>query len=337
MNDSNAEADPKADSSAESNNELNLGARLFGRSGEDQTTKTESAEGYRSGFIALVGRPNVGKSTLINAFVGEKVAITSPRPQTTRRRILGIRSTETAQGIFVDTPGIHKPEHSLGKYMVQVAQASVSSSDIAVWVVDVSHPPEDLDHEIARLLSSSHTPVILALNKSDKLKPENIAKHCDAYTRLVEPEDWILTIATQRHNLELLWDAMVARLPEGPPLYPEDQITDQTERMLASELVREAALTYLQEEIPHGLEVVIEEWQQRRDGLISIAAKIFVERDNHKGIVIGKGGSMLRKIGTRARREMEKMLGERVFLELFVSVRPGWRRNAADVRRLGFE
>jgi GTP-binding protein Era len=294
-------------------------------------------EGFRSGVIALVGQPNVGKSTLLNALVGEKVAIVSPKPQTTRRQVLGIATTEDAQMVFVDTPGLHTPEHDLGRYMVKVAQAAVPAADLAVWVVDVSRTPDDADRRIARTLHQAGRPLILAMNKTDRLPPERIRELTEAWLALAEPAEWVMTIANKGHNLELLRSAMLDRLPEGPLLYPDDQLSDQSPRMLACELVREAALYHLQQEIPHGIEVIIEDWIEREDGLINVAAKIFVERSGHKAIVIGKGGIMLKRIGTSARREMERLLEQRIFLELFVSVRPGWRRDPSDLRRLGFD
>ncbi len=306
-------------------------ARIFGTGGEP-----DSGGPFRSGFVALVGRPNVGKSTLLNALVGEKVAIVSPRPQTTRRRILGIRTTDAAQAVFVDTPGVHRPRHDLGRYMVGVARAAIPDADVVVWVVDAAHPPGDLDAQVARWIRQAGRPTVVALNKSDRLKPEDIQARCDAYLGMVDAADWILTIATRGHNLEALWSAIARRLPEGAPFYPEDQLTDQTDRMLVTELVREAALRHLGQEIPHGIEVSLEEWSRREDGFLRIAAKIFVEREGHKAIVIGRHGAMLKTIGTRARHEIETLLGERVFLELFVAVRPGWRRDAADVKRMGY-
>lgn len=296
----------------------------------------DAVDAYRAGFVALVGRPNVGKSTLLNALVGEKVAIVSPRPQTTRRRILGIHSTDNAQAIFVDTPGIHAPTSALGRSMVKVARGAIPDADLVVWVVDVSRLPGDLDRRVAGMIRKAGRPTLVAMNKSDHLRPEHIAENTEAYRALVEPVDWILTIATEGHNLDHLWEMIVNGLPAGHAFYPEDQLTDQTDRMLVAELVREAALTYLQEEVPHGIEVVVEGWERREDGLLKIAAKLLVEREGHKAIVIGRGGSMLKQIGSAARREIEKLLDEHVFLELFVAVQPDWRKSATDVRRLGF-
>ncbi|MFN2114614.1 MAG: GTPase Era [Anaerolineae bacterium] len=295
------------------------------------------ADKLRSGFVAVVGRPNVGKSTLVNAYAGEKVAIVSPRPQTTRRRILGIRTTEAEQAIFVDTPGVHKPRTDLGKYMVGVARRAVPDADVVVWVVDVSRPPGDADRAIAGWIRQAGRPTVIAMNKSDLLAPENIAAHTAAFTALAPGADWALTIATEDHNLDLLWDLIRSSLPEGPMFYPPEQVTDQTDRMLVSELVREAALRFLEQEVPHGVETLIEEWETREDGVLQIGATLIVERESHKGIVIGKGGAMIKQIGRSARAEIERLLERHVYLDLRVKARPGWRKRGADVRRFGYD
>jgi GTPase len=293
-------------------------------------------EGFRSGFAALIGRPNVGKSTLLNALVGEKVAIVSPRPQTTRRRVLGIRTTTEAQVIFVDTPGIHEPRHQLGRYMVKVARQAIPDADVVLWVVDVAHAPRPEDLMIARLLRPARRPVILVLNKSDLVQADRLGPQTEAFQAIVEVDDWFLTVATRGHNVDKVWAAIVACLPPGPLLFPADQVTDQTDRMFVAELIREAALHHLADEVPHGIEVLIEEWAPRPNGMLFIAAKILVERESPKAIAIGKNGQMLKQIGRDARRQIEASLDERVFLELFVSVRAGWRKSAEDLRRLGF-
>lgn len=328
-----SEDDPKNNESAPSEEAFLSG--IFGPT----TEAAAASEGvFRSGFVALVGRPNVGKSTILNAIVGEKVAIVTPRPQTTRRRILGIHSTDTAQAIFVDTPGIHRPRHSLGRSMVRAAKAAIPDADVVVWVVDVSKPPTALDRSVAGLVRRAHGPVVVALNKSDRLTPDVIEERIAAYRDLAgEPAGLMLTIATKKHNLDRLWAMLELLLPEGPLLFPTDQLTDQNDRMLVSELVREAALTYLREEIPHGIDAVVEEWVEREDGLVSIRVTLIVERETHKGIVIGAGGSMLRRIGGSARHEIEEMLETKVYLEIHVSVKADWRRNAGAVRGLGYE
>ncbi len=306
-------------------------ASIFGRA-------TEPDDGvFRSGFVAVVGRPNVGKSTITNAFVGDKVAIVSPKPQTTRRRILGIRTTDAAQAIFVDTPGIHRPRTPLGSYMVKVARDAIPDADVVVWVVDASAPPRALDERVAAMVRRAGRPTVLALNKSDRLAPEDIAARVDAFRALAgEGAVWELTIATRGHNLDRLWALIVERLPAGPLYYPPDQISDQTDRMLVAELVREAALFTLEDEVPHGIEVVVETWALRDNGVTVIGARLLVEREGHKPIVIGKGGAVLKAIGTRARRDIEALLEGPVYLELQVGVRPGWRRSAAETKRLGY-
>jgi GTP-binding protein Era len=220
--------------------------------------------------------------------------------------------------------------------MVLEARAALSDADVVVWVVDVSRPPDDGDEQIARLVRSAKRPAILALNKSDRLGPENVLAHSAAYADLVRGAEWLLTIATRGHNLELLWRLVVERLPSSPPLYPPDQLTDQTEREFAAELIREAALRYLQQEVPHGVQVEVESWEEQPSGLVKVAAKIIVERASHKAIVIGEGGAMAKRIGTAARRELERALQRKVFLELFVTVREGWRHDPTEVRRMGY-
>lgn len=295
------------------------------------------ASGFRAGYVALVGRPNVGKSTLLNALVGEKVAIISPKPQTTRRRILGIVTTDTAQAILVDTPGIHSPSSMLGRRMVAAARRAIPDADVVVWVVDVSVLPTRDDRAIARTVRGSGRRVFLALNKCDLLAPENILENTQAYASLAGTDDWVMTVARDRYNLDLLWRNIEGALPEGPAWYPPDQITDQTDRMLAAELVREAALRYLRQEVPHGIEVAVTEWQTRENGMVRLAADVYVEREAHKSIVIGAGGRTIKTVGASARRSIERLLGTGVYLELTVKVRPRWRQNAAELRRMGFE
>lgn len=291
---------------------------------------------YRAGFVALVGRPNVGKSTMLNALVGEKVAIVSPKPQTTRRRVLGIRTTAAAQAVFVDTPGLHDPGTRLGEFMVREARAALADADVVVWVVDVSRLPTPEDQRVAAAVRGARCPTILALNKSDLLAPEDVLAHTAAFADLVREAEWLLTIAKEGHNLDSLWALLVPSLPVSPPLYPGDQLTDQTERDYAAEIIREAALRYLQQEVPHGVGVVVEEWLDNPNGVLHVAAKLVVERSSHKGMVIGHGGAMLKRIGTAARHELQRALDRRVYLELFVTVRSGWRRDETAVHRLGY-
>jgi len=295
--------------------------------------------GHRSGFVAVIGRPNVGKSTLVNQFVGQKVAIVSPKPQTTRSRIMGILTREEAQVIFVDTPGLHRPRHKLGRAMVATATRAIPGADVVLFMVDVSVPPTDEDRMIAGLIrEQTGAPVILVLNKMDLLSPEKVKPHTEAYWELAPyHHEWMMTVATKKVNLDNLLDLIVATLPEGPCYYPGDQVTDQTERQIAAELIREQVLRYTRQEVPHAVAVVVEEFKERESGAIYVAANIFVERESQKGIIIGRQGQMLRQIGSAARQEIERMTSGRVFLELWVKVRKGWRRDGRELRRLGYD
>ena len=310
--------------------------------------------GHRSGFVAVIGRPNVGKSTLMNRLVGQKVAIVSPKPQTTRSRILGILTLEDrdAQVIFVDTPGLHRPRHKLGQAMVATATSAIPDADVVLFVVDVSVPPTDEDRMIAELIREhTEAPVILVLNKMDLLPAEKVKPHTESYWELVPcrhdlllpPVEegrgggWMMTIATQGVNLDKLLDRIIEALPEGPRYYPGDQVTDQTEREIAAELIREQVLRYTRQEVPHAVAVVVEEFKERESGVIYVAANVFVEKESQKGIIIGRRGQMLRQIGSAARQEIERMAGGRVYLDLWVKVRKHWRRDERELRRLGYD
>jgi len=299
----------------------------------------ETPEGHKSGFVAVIGRPNVGKSTLMNRIVGQKVAIVSPKPQTTRSRILGILTHQDVQVIFVDTPGIHRPHHKLGQAMVATATRAVPDADVVLFVADVSALPTDEDRLIAELIPQhTQAPVILVLNKMDLLPPEKVQPHTEAYWALVPyHREWMMTIATQGVNLDELLALIVGVLPEGPRYYPGDQVTDQTEREIAAELIREQVLRHTYEEVPHAVAVVVEAFEERESGAVYVAANVFVERESHKGIIIGRRGQMLRQIGAAARQEIERMTGGSVYLDLWVKVRKGWRRDEQELRRLGYD
>lgn len=299
----------------------------------------ETVPGHRSGFVAVIGRPNVGKSTLMNRFVGQKVAIVSPKPQTTRSRILGILTRKEVQVIFVDTPGLHQPRHKLGQAMVAVATRAIPDADVVLLMVDVSVPPTDEDRMIARLVQEhTRTPVILVLNKMDLLPAEKVKHHTEAYWGLVPyHHEWMMTVATQGVNLGKLLNIIISALPEGPRYYPGDQVTDQTERQIGAELIREQVLRYARQEVPHAVAVVVEEFKERENGVVYVAANIFVERESQKGIIIGRRGQMLRQIGLVARQEIERMVEGRVYLDLWVKVSKGWRRDERALRRLGYE
>jgi GTP-binding protein Era len=304
----------------------------------DLLVESELPPDHRSGFVAVVGRPNVGKSTLVNAYVGQKVAIVSHKPQTTRNRIRGILTCPDVQVVFVDTPGIHEPLHKLGEYMVKTAQDAVPDADVVLFVVDVSVPPTDEDRIVARFLSQRcQSPVILVLNKMDRLPPEKVQPHTEQYLALGEYADWMMTSATTSDNLPKLLDKVIERLPLGPRFYPEGQVTDLTERFIAGELIREQVLRLLHQEVPHAIAVVIEQFEERASQITHIAATIYVERDSQKGIVIGAGGQMLKKIGSAAREEIERMVGNKVYLELWVKVRDKWRRDDTALRHVGYQ
>jgi GTP-binding protein Era len=298
---------------------------------------------FRTGFAAIVGRPNVGKSTLVNAFMGQKVAAVGPRPQTTRRRQLGILTTDEAQVIFVDTPGVHKPLHRLGEFMNDEAQLALADADVIVFLVDASQPPEPEDRLVVdRLAALESSPlatspaVILALNKIDLVQPALLPVRQAAYQALV-PQAVVLQIsAATVYNCDRLLEEITRRLPAGSPFYSPDQVTDRYEREIAADLLREAALLHLREEVPHGIAVRVDEFTERGETGAYIAATIFVERESQKGIVIGEGGGMLKKIGSTARQEIEQMSGRKVYLELRVKVYKNWRNNPEALRLLGY-
>jgi GTP-binding protein Era len=311
--------------------------------GADEAQAAPAAEGsvppgFRAGIIAVVGRPNVGKSTLMNHYLGTKIAITSPRPQTTRRTQLGILTRPDAQVAFVDTPGIHEPRNPLGEYMVSVAIRALNDADAVLFIVDASTPPGADDRRLAELIAARPEPgpVVLALNKGDVLRPENVVPFTDAYRALVPQAEWMLISATRGDNLDPLLDMIIRAFPEGPALYPEDELTQTHLRDLAGEFIREAALNALEQEVPHGIAVEVDEFKERGEAGAFISATIHVERESHKGIAIGRGGAMLKRIGTAARQEIERLLGGKVYLDLHVKVRPNWRKNEADVQRLGY-
>jgi len=294
--------------------------------------------GHRSGFVAVIGRPNVGKSTLINQFLGQKVAIVSSKPQTTRTRIRGILTREDAQVIFVDTPGLHRPLHKLGEVMVTAAAAAIPDADVVLFVVDVSVMPTEEDRMISRMVRErTQNPVILVLNKMDRLPADRIKHHTEAYWDLLpDHAGWMMTVATEAVNLDKLLELTVKHLPEGPRYYPSGQVTDQTEREIAAELIREQVLRFTRHEVPHAVAVVVEEFKEQENAVTYIAANVYVERDSQKGIIIGKGGRMLRRIGAAARQEIERMVGGRVYLDLWVKVSKNWRRDLRLLRRMGY-
>ena len=296
-------------------------------------------EDHKSGFVAVVGRPNVGKSTLMNALLNQKVAIVTPRPQTTRVRQLGILTKPNYQMVFVDTPGIMQPRHKLDEFMLEAALESLVDADVILWLVDASEPPGAGDHEIASRLRevAAESTIILGMNKNDLLAPEEVMPRTEAYRALLpEADNWILFSASNDQGLDTLFEMLYEALPEGPRYYPAEQVTDVYQRDLAAELVREQILLQIREEIPHGAAVQVEEFKERDNGVIYINATVFVEREAHKKIIIGAKGAQLRQIGAEARKEIERMLGTRVYLELWVKVAARWRRSDRALKRFGY-
>ncbi|NOH04764.1 MAG: GTPase Era [Chloroflexi bacterium] len=293
---------------------------------------------HRTGYISIIGRPNVGKSTPLNAPLGQKIAAVSPRPQTTRRRQLGILTLKDAQLIFVDTPGLHNAKHRLGEFLNQEAQEALEGVDLILWLVDASTPPTEEDANISALLRevAPQTPRMLVLNKMDLVKADGLSARVDEYARLLEGAPIMKISASNRLGLGELLEALIQSSPEREAEYPEEQITDLYERDIAADLIREACLIKLRDEVPHGLAVRIDEFKERDNSMAYIAATIFVERESQKGIVIGEGGKMLKSIGSAARKEIEEMGGRKVFLELRVKVSKDWRNDPNMLRQFGY-
>ena len=278
---------------------------------------------FRSGFVAIIGRPNVGKSTLVNALLGQKIAAVTPKPQTTRKRQLGILTSDSYQLVFVDTPGIHNPRHKLGQFLNQEAQEALEGVDAILWLVDVSAKPTAEDKQIASLLERTprRTPLVLATNKIDLVSAEALDQRVEAYRASLRKEPKIVRIsATENQNLDELTELLVSLCPFRASEFDEEQVTDSYERDIAADLIREACLHHLREEVPHGVGVRVDEFSERENGMLYIAATIFVERNSQKGILIGEGGQMMKAIGSAARKEIEDMGGRKVFLELRVKV-----------------
>ncbi|MBQ6637280.1 MAG: GTPase Era [Lachnospiraceae bacterium] len=289
----------------------------------------------KAGYIGIIGRPNVGKSTLMNRIIGQKIAITSSKPQTTRNIIRTVVTKDNAQLIFLDTPGIHKAQNKLGDYMVKSAKSVVNEADVVMWLVEPTDYIGAGEKAIVEILKTIRIPVILVINKVDTIRKEEILKFMDTYRKEMDFKDIIPVSALKGNNVDLLMDTLIENLPEGPFYYDPETVTEQTERTIASEIIREKALRFMRDEIPHGIAVVIDKMEFKK-GLCTIEATIICEKESHKGMIIGKGGAMLKKIGTAARQDIEKMLDIRVNLKLWVKVRDNWRDDEYLLKDLGF-
>lgn len=299
--------------------------------------KIEKQAKHYAGFAAMVGRPNVGKSTLTNSLIGEKIAIMSDRPQTTRNKIMCIMNTDNAQIMFLDTPGIHKPHHKLGEYMVRTAEGTLKEVDVILFVVDATEKRGAGEDYILELLRKVKTPVILVVNKIDKLPDkQKLFKIMDDYSRLYKFAAVVPVSALNDSEFPGLVQEITKHLPEGPAYFPEDMITDQPERVIAGEMIREKVLRLTRDEIPHSIAVEVDEFKERSDENVYIRATIYVERESQKGIVIGAKGSLLKKIGQQARADIENLLYCKVFLDLWVKVKPDWRNKDKVLKQLGY-
>ncbi|MFC5651735.1 GTPase Era [Paenibacillus solisilvae] len=299
-------------------------------------SSSESKKKYHSGFVAIIGRPNVGKSTLINEMIGQKIAIMSDKPQTTRNKIHGVYTTDNSQIVFLDTPGIHKPTSKLGDFMVKSAIGTLGEVDAALFLIDASEGLGGGDRFIIEALKKVKTPVFLIMNKIDKIHPEALLPLIVQYKDLHEWAEVIPISALQGNNINTLLEVLSGYLPEGPQYYPADQVTDHPEQFVCAELIREKILHATREEVPHSIAVAIESMKVQDNGVVNIGAIIFVERDSQKGIVIGKQGALLKEVGKQARRDIELLLGSRVFLELWVKVKKDWRNQERVLKDLGF-
>lgn len=293
-------------------------------------------EHYKSGFISIIGRPNVGKSTFLNRVIGQKIAIMSDKPQTTRNKIQGVYTTNDSQIVFIDTPGIHKPKHKLGDFMMKIATNTLKEVDMILFMINAVEGYGRGDEFIIERLKQTSTPVFLIINKIDQIHPDQLFPLIEQYKALYPFKEVVPISALQGNNVDTLLENLTGYLPEGPQYYPADQVTDHPERFIISELIREKVLHLTREEIPHSVAVVIEAIERRDEGAIYVSATIMVERDSQKGIIIGKQGSMLKEVGQRARVDIEALLGSRVFLELWVKVQKDWRNKLSQLRDFGF-
>ncbi|MED3962060.1 GTPase Era [Niallia taxi] len=291
---------------------------------------------HKSGFISIIGRPNVGKSTFLNRVIGQKIAIMSDKPQTTRNKVQGVLTTDDSQLIFIDTPGIHKPKHRLGDFMMKVAQNTLKEVDLILFMVNAEEGFGKGEEFILEKFENIKTPIFLVVNKIDTIHPDKLFSVIDSYKEKYPFKEIIPISALEGNNVETLLTQIKKYMPEGPQFYPADQVTDHPERFIVSELIREKALHLTREEIPHSLAVVIEKMEKKQNDVVYVMATIVVERDSQKGIIIGKQGGMLKEVGKRARTDIENLLGNKVFLELWVKVQKDWRNKMTQLRDFGF-
>ncbi|MCP1159824.1 GTPase Era [Bacillus infantis] len=292
---------------------------------------------HKSGFISIIGRPNVGKSTFLNRVIGQKIAIMSDKPQTTRNKVQGVLTTNDAQFIFIDTPGIHKPKHKLGDFMMKIAQNTLKEVDLILFMVNAEEGFGRGEEFIIEKFQNVKTPIFLVINKIDQIHPDKLFSIIESYKEKYGFKEIIPISALEGNNVDTLLEQIKQYIPEGPQFYPADQVTDHPERFIVSELIREKALHLTREEIPHSLAVVIDKMERREDkDVINVMATVIVERDSQKGIVIGKQGAMLKEIGKRARTDIENLLGSKVYLELWVKVQKDWRNKMSQLRDFGF-
>ncbi len=306
---------------------------------DKQLKNSSNRELFKSGYVSIIGRPNVGKSTLLNSLLGEKVAIVTPKPQTTRNRIRGIKNLPNAQIVFIDTPGIHRPRERLGEFMVKEATLALKDIDLAIVMVE-PRLPELADERLIDVVKTSRNkfqfPVILVINKIDTVKKAELLPIIDEYSKLMDFSEIIPISALKGDGLDILLQKVVEYLPEGPKYYPDDIVTDQLERFMVSEIIREKIMNLTEDEIPYSVAVEVTQWEEK-EGIIIISANIYVEKDTQKGIIIGKKGAKLKSIGTEARKEIEGLLGTKVYLELWVKVKEAWRKKPGALRELGYQ
>jgi len=292
---------------------------------------------FKSGFVSIIGRPNVGKSTFMNKVLGQKIAIMSDKPQTTRNKIQGVYTTDDSQMIFIDTPGIHKPKHQLGEHMMKVARNTLRETEVILFLVNVSEELGRGDEFIIDMLQNTKTPIVLVMNKIDLVHPDKLIQQIEVYKDKLDFSDIVPISALQGNNIEKLLQVIAGYLPEGPMYYPADRVTDHPEHFIVSELIREKALHLTSQEIPHAIGVEIDRMKADEKGTVHVSATIYVERNSQKGMVIGKNGKMLKEIGKLARADIENLLGSKVFLEVWVKVQKDWRNKTQFIRSLGYK